>query len=294
MAETLDKNQFIIQKICIGTVQFGIPYGINNSVGLVSSMMISQIFKIANENNISFLDTAIGYGDAENRIAELSDGKFKIITKFSSNNEETLINELYQSFQRLNVNFVYGYIAHNADILLKNNNLYNCLLGLKEKGLIKKIGYSLYTPDQLEKLLELNFLPDLVQIPYSLLDRKFEKYFPLLKSLGVEIHVRSVFLQGLYFMDPFNLPVKLKDLRGELQQLQNSCNDFGVSIGALALNFTLRNSLIDKVVIGLDNPLQLTQNINSILSWNDEIELLQKVMEIDVKKKELLNPVNWN
>lgn len=290
----IDNTELILQKLCIGTVQFGIPYGINNTSGLVSSSMISQILEIASENNISFLDTAFGYGEAEKQIGELSGGKFNIVTKFSSDNEESLLLEFRQSLERLEQMSVYGYVAHNADILIKNNALWDTLQMFKEQKLVHNIGFSLYTPEQLEKLIDMDCIPDLVQIPYSILDRKFEKYLANLKSLGVEIHVRSVFLQGLYYMDPYNLPENLKDLSEELQKLHNYCHDYGVAIGALALNIPMRNSFIDKVVIGVDTARQLQQNIDSILSWEKEDTLLQKITEIEVKKKELLNPANWN
>ena len=108
--------------------------------------------------------------------AAISNSKFDIITKFPNvDSKEDLELALSESLQKLNVSSIYGYLAHNADVLIQKPSLWEVLLEAKKEGKIKKIGYSLYTPEQLERLLDLNCIPDLVQLPYSILDRKFEK-----------------------------------------------------------------------------------------------------------------------
>ncbi len=282
-------------KLCLGTVQFGIPYGINNMSGIPSDEAVNSIFKIATQNQINILDTAHGYGNAESRIGQCGLKDFKIVTKFTLvKNEVDLKSELTDSLSKLNTKSAYGYMAHNANTLINNPNLWETLLEAKENKLIEKIGYSLYSTQQLEKLLELSLTPDLVQLPYSLLDRKFEPFLSQLKKSGTEIHVRSVFLQGLYFMDIFNLPSKLEPLRSNLKELQDCCKEYNVSIGSLALNFALSNPLIDKVVIGVDIPSQLEQNIDFIKSWKPNQQLIARLNNIEVTNKELLNPANWN
>jgi aryl-alcohol dehydrogenase-like predicted oxidoreductase len=284
----------MLKKLAIGTVQFGIPYGINNSIGIPSSSDVKEIFKIANQASIDTLDTAHLYGDAEIKIGQLAEQKFKIVTKFSSvKNKEELNIELMTSLSKLQLNAIYGYLAHNADTLIENPSLWQALKKAKENKLVEKIGYSLYSTQQLEKLLDLHFIPDLVQLPYSLLDRKFEHFLPQLKKLGTEIHVRSVFLQGLYFMDVLNLPAKLQPLKSNLQQLKNYCKEFNIPIASLALNFALTNNSIDKVVIGVDSPLQLQQNIDAVKLWKHHQQLIDYVHKIEVINKELLNPINW-
>ena len=283
-----------INKLCVGTVQFGIPYGINNAVGIPSPNDIKEIFKIAKQAGIALLDTAYLYGDAETKIGELAEQKFTIVTKFSSvKNAEELTNELAISLNRLKTTSLYGYLAHNADTLIENPDLWQTLQQAKENKQVEKIGYSLYSTQQLEKLLDLNLIPDLVQLPYSLLDRKFEPFFPQLKQLGTEIHARSVFLQGLYYMDTLQLPTKLQDLKPNLREIQDCCKEYHVSIGALALNFAVTNPFIDKVVIGVDNPLQLQQNTHAVQAWRQNEKLIDRINKIEVTNKELLNPVNW-
>jgi len=281
-------------KITLGTVQFGIQYGISNTHGVPSDSELESIFSVASDLGIQQLDTAKAYGNAEERIGQLSNSKFDIITKFPNvDSKEDLELALSESLQKLNVASVYGYLAHNADVLIQNPSLWNVLLEAKKEGKIKKIGYSLYNPEQLERLLDLNCIPDLVQLPYSILDRKFEKQLSILKQLGTEVHVRSVFLQGLYFMNPNELPEKLQPLQDSLLELKNLCIENNVSVGEVALNYVISNPNIDKLVIGIETAEQLRENVNLVTNWKSNNVLFSKIEAIEIKDKSLLNPVNW-
>ena len=281
-------------KITLGTVQFGIQYGISNTHGVPSDSELESIFSVASKLGIQQLDTAKAYGNAEERIGKLSNSKFDIITKFPNvDSKEDLELALSESLQKLNVSSIYGYLAHNADVLIQNPSLWEVLLEAKKEGKIKKIGYSLYTPEQLERLLDLNCIPDLVQLPYSILDRKFEKQLSILKQLGTEVHVRSVFLQGLYFMNPNKLPEKLQPFQDSLLELKNLCIENNVSVGEVALNYVISNPNIDKLVIGIETAEQLRENINLVKNWKSNKVLFSKIEAIEIKDKSLLNPVNW-
>ena len=281
-------------KIILGTVQLGLKYGINNSLGIPKQAEISKIFKIANCERIEMLDTAHVYGDSEFKIGECSDGNFNVFTKFSNvKSEEELINEFKLSLNNLRTDKLYGYMAHSADTLIQTPKLWSALQKLKSEGKIQKIGFSLYSPEQLVKLLEIDLIPDFVQLPYSLLDKKFDFLFPKLKKMGIEIHARSVFLQGLYFMNPEKIASNLLPLKPQLEQLHSYCKIFNVEIGSLALNFVISNPSIDKIVIGVESCSQLQQNINAIKSWNYSEKLMSCVLKLEVENKELLNPANW-
>ena len=281
-------------KITLGTVQFGLNYGISNKNGIPSDFELPSIFETAKKAGIRYLDTAKAYGNAEERIGTLSNNEFQIISKFPN---VLSIGELrivfLETLNNLKLKSIYGYLAHNADVLINNPSLWNVLLELKKEGKIKKIGYSLYQPEQLDKLIELNLIPDLVQLPFSILDRKFEDKFTLLKSLGTEIHVRSVFLQGLYFMNPDELPEKLEALQPILNEFHQYCQEEKVSASEVALNYVVLNSKIDQVVLGVENAEQLQENINLVLNWKSNISLFLKIENINIKDKSLLNPANW-
>ena len=281
-------------KLALGTVQFGIAYGINNSVGLPSKIEVEKILNLAHKNGIDLLDTARVYGKSEESIGNFKDFDFKVVSKFSKAGDcEGLISQLNDSLINLKLANVYGYLAHNADELTENPDLWDGLLKAKAANLVKKIGFSLYSTSQLEKLLEMEFIPDLLQLPYNLLDRKFESYFARLKEYGSEIHVRSVFLQGLYLMDIKKLPLKLIPIKDELEQLHSCCRDFDIPMAALALNFVTQNTYVDKVIIGVDSRDQLQQNLIFSNSFNIPPEVFDIISKINVKEKELLNPANW-
>lgn len=281
-------------KIALGTVQFGLDYGISNKNGVPNDSELNAIFEVVKKANISILDTANAYGNSEERLGEFSNIEFEIVTKFSKiNTEKELLEQLSNSLKKLKVDKIYGYLAHNADILIDNPSFWNVLQKAKKENKIKKIGFSIYNPEQLNKLLELNIIPDLVQLPYSILDRKFEESLSVLKKLGTEIHVRSVFLQGLYFMNPNNLPDNLLSFKAILEELNNICNHNNVSIAATALNFVVSNPNIDKVVIGVENANQLQTNIDFISNWKSNDDLFSSIKSIKIQDKNLLNPANW-
>ncbi|MGH2667335.1 aldo/keto reductase [Flavobacterium sp.] len=281
-------------KITLGTVQFGINYGISNTHGVPSDAELKDIFLVASATGITYLDTAQAYGNAEERLGLFSENRFKIITKFPTvTTKEALENALSQSLLRLKNDTVYGYLAHNADVLIQNPFLWETLQKAKSENKIEKIGFSLYSPEQLEQLLELNCIPDLVQLPYSILDRKFESKLSVLKELGTEIHVRSVFLQGLYFMNPNQLPEKLQPLQSALTEFQEICRENKVSVGEVALNYAVSNPNIDQIVMGVETAGQLKENIQLVSNWKSNPDLFSKIEAIEIKDKSLLNPVNW-
>ena len=281
-------------KLALGTVQFGVNYGINNKNGIPSDFDISEIFNLSLKNNINYLDTSISYGNSEEKISKLASNKFKIITK--SNNvksSEELTSSILTSLSLLRTESVYGFLVHNADNLIDNHDLWNILVKFKNEKKVKKIGYSVYETKQVDYLLDKGFIPDIIQLPYSLLDRKFEKYFIKLKRLGIEIHVRSVFLQGLYFIDNKRLPNDLEPLRKYLVKIESLCFKFNVSVGELALNFVNSNKFVDKIIIGVDSVSQLDQNIQMIKNWNSSNDIYRLINNISVREEHLLNPANW-
>jgi len=281
-------------KITLGTVQFGINYGIANTHGVPADEELKSILATAKEHDINYLDTAHAYGNAEERLGLFSENRFNIITKFPAvKTNDELQNVLSLSLDKLNCSAVYGYLAHNADTLIENPFLWETLLKAKEEKKINKIGFSLYSPEQLERLIALNCIPDIVQLPYSILDRKFANKFQVLKGFGTEIHVRSVFLQGLYFMDPEGLPEKLSDLKPALLELHNICKENNVTVSDVALNYAVANPFIDQVVIGVDTTAQLKENIRAVSDWRLENDLFSRIETIAIKNKTLLNPVNW-
>jgi aryl-alcohol dehydrogenase-like predicted oxidoreductase len=281
-------------KFALGTVQFGISYGISNDLGIPDDSELRSIFDIASVHGIKVLDTAPAYGNAEERIGFLSQNRFSVVTKFANvANEQALKDTLDQSINRINAEQLYACMAHDSNELIAKPDLWDFLRTEREKGRINKIGYSLYTTDQLEKLLLLEMKPDIVQFPYNVIDRKFENYLTELKSYGTEIHIRSVFLQGLFFMDTESLPEKLQPLKSTLLEIKRLCTENNLTIAQLLLSYVNHHPLIDKIVVGVVSANQLLENISDIATEPLSIDLLEQIKMIKVADAELLNPVNW-
>ena len=166
-------------------------------------------------------------------------------------------------------------------------------MDLKRKDRVKKIGMSIYSPEELVSLFDKNIDLDIVQLPYSIFDRRFEKYFDDLKNRGIEVQARSIFLQGLAFLSLDDFPVEFLEVKPQLEKLKNISENQNISIGALCLNFVLHNSYIDKVLIGVDSLVQLKNNISSI-RLNEEMKYMDdQLEEIKIEQEEILLPYLW-
>ena len=279
-------------KLALGTVQWGLDYGISNTNGIPTDAELDAIVRLATQNGIDLFDTASQYGNAEARFGNYTAKNSSVVSKFSSVNHSSLENEIQGSLERLNVEQLYGYLFHSPKDLINTPLLWDQMQNLKVKEKVKKIGYSLYSPEELELFLDKNWIPDIVQLPYSLLDRKFEPYFEQLKSLGTEIHIRSVFLQGLYFKSTETLSSTFNDLKSALIELAEMAREFGLTTVELALNFVLKNDKIDYAVIGVEQSNQLKEIISaSKIDFSESIT--ERVKTLSVENPTLLNPSNW-
>lgn len=274
------------EKLVLGTVQFGCQYGIN-SAGRPSPEAVKAILGEAATGGISTLDTSCAYGDAEQVLGSTGKaGDFRIVSKYLQTPGSTVEETFAGSLRHLGVSKVYGYLIHHFSDWVENPALWEQLRRLREQGAAARIGFSLYTPDELETLLKEGVDFDLLQIPHNIFDRKFDPYLPELAARGVEIHVRSTFLQGLFFKDRDTLSETMKPLRRYLLQLDEAARETGLSVAELALNYNLQNPFITGVLIGVDNVEQLKTNLRSISDTPIDLD-------INVAEQELLNPVNW-
>ena len=275
-----------MSKLVLGTVQFGLQYGVN-SAGRPSKEAVKGILAEAAKGGITTLDTSSAYGNSEEILGECiaSDESFNIVSKYPKG--EIPVGEMFDSsLKKLKVKQLYGYLLHHFEVYKNNPKVWDEFIALKEAGKVQKIGFSLYTPDELEFILKNKSPFDLIQVPFNIFDKKFLPYIKKLHEKGVEIHVRSTFLQGLFFKDRNTLPEKLQPMKKYLLQLDEFSKQSGLSISEIALNYNLQNPYIDGVLIGVDNVSQLQMNLASVKETPVDLE-------IEVKEQELLNPVNW-
>ena len=248
-------------KIGIGSVQFGVSYGISNTNGRTSSDEVKRILDTALNAGINTIDTASAYGNAEEVLGNNSLGKFKIISKFMPPRKgETIHHQLYKSLEKLQVRTLYGFLAHRPLDLSKNPEHWEELKELRNNGVIQKIGYSLNEPSELDLLLRMDFFPDLIQAPFNYFDCRFAERMIELKVQGCEIHSRSSFLQGLFFADTNTLSSYFNEVKPLIKSLQESIDFLSGSL----LKFVIEQTFIDKVIIGVENCNQLLTNLETI------------------------------
>lgn len=274
------------KRIGIGTVQFGTKYGISNKIGQTPIEEVSKILVLALENEISVLDTASGYGESEEVLGQFDLSKFKVVSKFLPSEKGDIIErQLNQSLKNLKVNTLYGYLAHRVLDVIENPSQWNELNRLKKIGLIEKIGFSFNTPDEAQRVLELEMHPDLVQIPYNYFDRRFEEYIYLFKSLGCEIHTRSAFLQGLFFLKQEELNQNFGLVAPLIKTMQERHKK---NLSGALLNYCLSNPNIDFVIIGLNDSNQLNANFKAM-----EAATFMEKLTIEIPDQ-IVTPSLWN
>lgn len=286
-----------MSRLAIGTVQFGLPYGVANQVGQVSRAEAKAMLQVALDNGIDTLDTAIAYGDSEACLGKVGTSGFKLITKLpalpdSSVDINTWVQqEVSASLLRMGVTKVYGLLLHRSEQLLGSRGvlLYKALESLKNDGLVQKIGISIYSPNELVVLTP-QYHFDLVQAPFSLVDRRLysTSWMQRLKDADVEIHTRSVFLQGLLLMSHADMPIKFAPWADLWETWNRWLADHDCSAVEACLAFPLSFPEIDRVVVGADSVSQLAQIVSAVKQVKINLPNLQS------EDENLINPGNWN
>jgi aryl-alcohol dehydrogenase-like predicted oxidoreductase len=285
----------MFNKLILGTVQFGLTYGINNQEGLLETNEVLKILELAKSYKIEILDTASAYGLAENRIGNyhISHMPFKVITKFSKNFTLDWKTSLENSLSKMNLNSVDTAMFHSFQEYKQNKGILPEILSEGKGKLFNRLGVSVYTIDELNQLKADKSI-NVIQAPFNLLDNEFQKGAILrnLKEDGKEIHTRSCFLQGLFFMNSNKLSGKLNVLKPALNNIREIAMHNSLEIGHLALQYSLNKNYIDRVLIGVDSGAQLKQNMQWALESIDD-QIFAEIDNIRVENSELLNPALW-
>ncbi len=272
-------------RLALGTVQFGLNYGISNSIGKPSIHGIEEILNLAHQSNIDLLDTANAYGVAEQVIGKIHGERFDIVTKFLPESQNGLFENQFQgSLEKLKVESICGLLAHRPMDVVDNPEIWNKMQELKENQKVKKIGFSFDRPEEYDAVVKKSFRPDLVQVPYNYFDDRFFDIINELKDNGCEIHVRSAYLQGLFFTNTSKLPLFFDDVKGVITNLQNIHHEL---LPSALLKFVLDNDSVDKVVIGIQNKQQLQNTLESLTRAPILEKLTKKI------NSKILQPSLW-
>jgi len=288
-----------MMKIALGTVQFGLDYGVANEDGQVRATEVQQILSESKKSGIDTLDTAIAYGTSEEVLGKVGIDGFRVVTKLPSlptNNGDVfrwVRDQVEASLARLGQKKLYGLLLHRSEDVSasEGSHLIQALADLKNDGFVQKIGVSIYSPDELEMVCKkINI--DLVQAPLNVVDRRMETsgWLDRLKSDGVEIHTRSVFLQGLLLMERSKIPMKFSRWSNMWNIWQENLRELGVTPLEACLSYPLSLDQVDQVMVGVDSAKHL-QDIISAASSVDHVPDTSFMLSND---KNLINPYNWN
>ena len=290
----------------LGTVQWGMPYGITNLSGTATPETVVKLLARARQAGVGLLDTAWTYGNAESVLGEqgaLANG-FSIITKtrplkgldLSPAESAKLVEDAFHvSLSRLRVGAVYGLLVHHADDLLGplGDVLWALMQKLRSQELVEKIGCSLYDPQQFF-LLQQRYALELVQLPYNIYDQRYviSGMAARASSSGVEVHVRSAFLQGILLSKTACLPAHFAGVREHHAALLAQYEAWGLSPLQAALGFCLACPDIKKVIVGCER-LEQWEGILQACAVTVSPESLHNLGRFAIHDEAVINPLRW-
>lgn len=287
-----------MNKLALGTVQFGLDYGISNQGGQVRLDEVGKILEQARESGITTLDTAIAYGNSEAVLGKVGVKGFRVISKLPGFTEVEAKDlqgwsqrSIDQSLQRLGISKLDGLLLHNPIQLQTSfgEELVSTLEELKRQGYVDSIGVSVYSIEEIELALNL-FAPDLIQAPFNLLDRRLLSLglFEDLKRTNVEIHTRSAFMQGLLLMGK-QRPAKFSPWQALFERYESWLKEHALTELEACISYPVSLKHIDKVVVGVNSSAELQQIVSAI---NPDLPIPPD--SICSTDENLINPSNWN
>lgn len=285
-------------KLALGTVQFGLDYGVANTRGRVSLEEGRTIIGRSRQLGIDTLDTAVAYGDSESVLGKLKVQSWKVVTKLPAAPEDCnnitqwVKMQVSESLNRLQLTRVYGLLLHRPSQLHESRGpeLFAALQSLKADGLVNKIGVSVYGPDELDELHN-QYVFDLVQAPLNILDRSLvdSGWAQQLQDDGVEVHTRSAFLQGLLLMPKQKRPAKFEHWAGIWAEWDHWLTETGLTPLQACLRYAIGLNCVDRVIVGVDTVAQLDEIVDAAVGNLPSLPQFRKMQD-----NRLTNPATWN
>lgn len=290
-------------KLGIGTVQFGMNYGLTCSLKPLKEE-IKKIINLAKIHNISAIDTAPAYGNAEVLLGEELTEEYKwiIITKtlkfglksLTSTHIDNFVSSFYTSLKNLKTDSVYGLMIHKPqDLIIKDGfKLYEQMQLFKQKGLVKKIGVSVYNSNEIDQILN-NFKIDIIQVPLNIFDQRLIQsgHLSLLKKKDIEIHARSIFLQGLLLMSSEEAykKISLIEISSLYDKYYRFLQDNNITPLEGCVNFVKNIPEVDTVIVGINSSDHLKAIIDA---YNKDIVL--DFSQLSTNNEGIIDPGNWS
>ena len=286
-----------VKKLVIGTAQFGQDYGVTNQTGKVLLSEVQSIFRLARESNISALDTASVYGDSESVLGGLGVTDFDIVTKLpefdeaTSNFNESIEGAMLASLSRLRLTCVDTVLLHRPDQLLGSHGdkIFLALKKLQDKGLVRRIGISIYAPEFLDKVPD-KFEFDVVQVPLNIFDQRIisSGWLEKLSNMNVSVMARSVFLQGILLAKLVDLPKYFEPWGKQFGAWADHCLINKLSPLQASLQFVSQIPEVEKIIVGIESENQLLEIIQALKSSH-----ITKADHLAVNDLGLISPIQW-
>jgi aryl-alcohol dehydrogenase-like predicted oxidoreductase len=256
---------------------------------------VAAILAAAQTAGLTLLDTASAYGNSEARLGELASEQadFEIITKVPAGPPAQVTPHLAESLVRLRRPRLYGVMFHAFGPLQAEPAAWQALHAARAAGQVARIGVSLYHPHEAEWLLAQGWDLDLVQVPYNVLDQRFAEVIPQLAAQGVEVHVRSAFLQGLLLREPATLPAFFQPLAPKLRRLRALAAEAGVPLPAALLLFAAGAPGVARAVIGVDSVANLHENLSAAAYLAAAYNLRPALLELAELTDTFILPYAW-
>lgn len=298
-------HELELSQLMLGTVQFGLPYGVANHSGQPAFDEVCAILQVAHAGGVNCLDTAPFYGESEEvlglalQTTGLQNKMFvasKVLrdadVKTSAREAQQMAErEVRNSLERLKIETLPLCLIH----IEGNFRHVEALVKLQEQGLIKHIGCSTATPAATREIIA-SGVCEAIQIPASILDRRFHDagIFREAKARGVAVFARSAYLQGLILMEPQEVPNDLQTAVPVLHKLRELAAASHLSMNELALRFVMGLEGLSCVVVGVESTQQMRRNLEIFAQGPLEAELMQRVLALPIELPNLIfEPWRW-
>jgi aryl-alcohol dehydrogenase-like predicted oxidoreductase len=307
-------NNLQISRITLGTAQLGMHYGIANTTGRPDDVISRSILGTSEQLGINCFDTAAHYGDSEqilgrylhdskpvsNQPGRLIVTKFKVSPGIGDNPvelEQDIRNQLERSLQRLGLSRIQIYLMHQVqDLYRHREKIVGILDRLTAEGLVTSCGVSVYKGEDIDLMLCYDIF-QVTQIPINIMDQRLIQsgYLQRLHQAHRIVFARSVFLQGLFFLNPNRVPANLIKAAPYLRQLQDLAKLEHLSVAQLAFSFVRDLAEVTSLVIGAETPQQVVDNVQLFDGPGLSKQGLAAAADIFAHVQELIiNPALWN
>ncbi len=286
------------QRLALGTVQFGLAYGVSNSAGRPEEAEVAAILALARSKGTDTLDTAPAYGESEAVLGRVGTAGFRVISKVPKLPQDLpdvrayILDGVRASLSRLGLPRLQGLLLHDPEDLTSARGplIRDAVLEAQALGLVEKVGLSIYDPARLEAFVKV-LPPQIVQAPFNILDQRLvvSGWADRLKALGAEVHVRSAFLQGLLLFSAQTRPAKFAAMPAVWRVWEDWLASTGLTPLEACLRFVAGHRQVDRIVVGVNSAAEFAEiagvtdaPLTSLPDWPNDFD------------QRLIDPSTWS